>query len=122
MWPLAQLHRYPDCESNTPSFSSRSNLNEISCESPPLEHLLSKRSSNSTGSTPSFGDTFNNSVVSFTLTAAAGNTGTWDPSGVIWPIAPASNVAANANGDGISIQLSPPNASNLNGSAFLDLG
>jgi hypothetical protein len=54
----------------------------------------------STGSTPSYGNTFNDSVMSFTLTAAAGNTGTWDPTGVIWPIAPASNVAANTNSNG----------------------
>ena len=76
----------------------------------------------STGSTASFGNTFNDSIVSFALTAAPTNTGTWDPNGVTWPIAPASNVAANANGEGVSVQLRPTNAPPLDDVAFSDLG
>ena len=76
----------------------------------------------STDSTASFGNTFNDSIVSFALTAAPTNNGIWDPNGVTWPIAPASNVAANANGNGVTVQLRPTNAPALNGTAFSDLG
>ncbi len=76
----------------------------------------------STDSTASFGNTFNDSIVSFALTAAPTNNGIWDPNGVTWPIAPAGNVAANANGNGVSVQLRPSNAPPLDDVAFSDLG
>jgi LPXTG-motif cell wall-anchored protein len=76
----------------------------------------------STGSTASYGNTFNDSIVSFALTASPTNVGTWDPTGVTWPIAPAGNVFANANGDGVAVQLRPTNAPPLDDVAFYDLG
>jgi len=76
----------------------------------------------STGSTPSFGNTFNDAIQSFTLTADTANTGTWDPTGVTWPITPASNVAGNANGDQLTVQLRPTDAPAMDGIAFFDVG
>jgi hypothetical protein len=76
----------------------------------------------STGSTPSFGNTFNDAIQSFTLTADTANTGTWDPAGVTWPIAPAHNVVGNANGDQLTVQLRPTDAPAMDGVPFLDLG
>ena len=64
----------------------------------------------STGSTPSYGNKFNDSLTAFSLTKSSSNTGTWNPSGINWPITPASNVDANANGNGITVQLRPTNA------------
>jgi hypothetical protein len=76
----------------------------------------------STGSTPSYGNTFNDSIVSFALTAAPTNVGTWDPTGVTWPITPAGNVAANTNSNSVTVQLRPANAPDLNSLGFFDLG
>jgi LPXTG-motif cell wall-anchored protein len=76
----------------------------------------------STGSTASYGNTFNDSIVSFALTAAPTNAGTWNPSGVTWPITPAGNVAANTNSNSVTVQLRPTNAHALNDVAFFDLG
>jgi len=76
----------------------------------------------STGSSPSFGNTFNDSILSFTLTADTANTGTWDPAEVTWPISPASNVFGNANGDQLAVQLRPTGAPAMGGVAFSDVG
>lgn len=76
----------------------------------------------STGSSPSFGNTFNDSVQAFTLERSAGNVGTWDPAGVVWPITPAMNVATNVNSDTITVQLIPQGAPALDGVAFRDMG
>lgn len=76
----------------------------------------------STGSTPSYGNKFNDSLTAFSLTKSSANTGTWNPSGINWPITPASNVDANANGNGITVQLRPTNAPAINSQAFFDVG
>ena len=76
----------------------------------------------STGSTPSYGNKFNNSLTAFTLTRSSSNSGTWNPSGINWPITPASNVDANANGNGITVQLRPTNAPAINSQTFFDVG
>lgn len=75
----------------------------------------------STGSTPSFGNTFNDSVVAFGLQRDPGNVGTWDPTGITWPVAPASNVAANANSEGITVQQVPGAGPAIDGVAFRDV-
>jgi LPXTG-motif cell wall-anchored protein len=84
--------------------------------------ILLDLDADSTGSIEDFGNTFNDSIVSFALTAAPTNFGTWNPSDVTWPVSPASNVAANANGNGVTVQLRPTNAPLLNDAEFLDLG
>lgn len=76
----------------------------------------------STSSTPSYGNTFNDSVTAFSLSRRAGNAGTWDPAGVTWPITPAYNVHANANGDSFGLQLLPTGAPAIDGVAFRDVG
>ena len=76
----------------------------------------------STGSTSSYGNKFNDSLTVFSLTKSSANTGTWNPSGINWPINPASNVDANANGNGITVQLRPTNAPAINSQTFFDVG
>lgn len=76
----------------------------------------------STSSTPSFANTFNNSVQAFDLVASPGNTGTWVPDATVWNISPAHNVYANANGNNLTIQLKAASgAPDINGVAFLDV-
>jgi hypothetical protein len=85
-------------------------------------------SSDSTSSTPSFGNTFNDAVLDFSVTASAGNVGTWDPAGVAWVIQPVHNHFVNANGNSLTVQIrpastgpTPPAAPPLDGYTFLDL-
>ena len=76
----------------------------------------------STGSTPSYANTFNNSVQAFDLVASPGNTGTWVPDATVWEISPAHNVAANANGNNLTIQLKAASgAPDINSVPFLDV-
>jgi hypothetical protein len=76
----------------------------------------------STGSTASYGNKFNDSLTAFTLAKSSSNTGTWNPSGINWPMTPAGNVDANANGNGITVQLRPTNAPAINSQPFFDVG
>ncbi|MFM8528205.1 MAG: hypothetical protein ACKOD2_00740 [Ilumatobacteraceae bacterium] len=75
----------------------------------------------STSSTSSYGNTFNNSITSATVTRAIANSGTWNPDGVVWTIAPVFNFFANANGNNLTIQLKSPSVPSINGVAFNDL-
>jgi hypothetical protein len=85
-------------------------------------------SSLSTSSSPSFGNTFNDAVIDFSVTASAGNVGSWDPAGVDWVIQPVHNLFVNANGNSVTVQIkpastgpTPPAAAPIDGSPFLDL-
>jgi len=68
------------------------------------------------------GNTFNNAVTAFSLTAGANNVGTWSPAGVSWQISPVFNLVTNKNGDSLTLQVKAPNAPDINGVAFLDVG
>lgn len=72
--------------------------------------------------TAASGNTFNNAVTSFTMSAGAGNTGTWSPSGVNWLISPVHNLVTNQNSDSLTLQVQATNAPAINGEAFLDVG
>ena len=73
-------------------------------------------------STTIAGNTFKVAVDAFALTAGSGNVGTWSPTGVNWQISPVSNFVTNKNGDSITLQVKAPNAPDINGVAFRDLG
>jgi len=66
--------------------------------------------------------TFDNSVTAFSLTAGAGNVGTWSPAGVNWQISPAKNVVTNEISDQLTVQVTASNAPALDGLPFYDLG
>ena len=68
------------------------------------------------------GGTFNSAVTAFSLTAGAGNVGTWSPAGVNWQISPAKNVVTNENSDQLTVQVTASDAPALDGKPFLDLG
>lgn len=65
---------------------------------------------------------FNNSVTAFSLTAGAGNVGTWSPAGVNWQISPVKNVDTNEFSNQLTVQVTAPNAPNVDGLPFFDLG
>lgn len=67
------------------------------------------------------GNTFDDAVAAFALTAGSGNAGTWSPTGVNWEISPVFNLATNKNGDNLALQIEAPNAPDINGVAFRDV-
>ena len=73
-------------------------------------------------STTVAGNTFNASVDAFALTAGSGNLGTWSPAGINWEISPVFNLVTNKNSDALTLQVKAPNAPDINGVAFRDLG
>jgi hypothetical protein len=77
--------------------------------------------SESTSSTPSFGNGFEDAVLDFSVVASTDNVGTWDPAGVVWVITPVFNFDANANGNGLTVQIKPVAAPDIDGSPFFDL-
>ena len=71
------------------------------------------------GATGSF---FNNAVDAFALTAGSRNVGTWSPTVVNWEISPVQNLNSNPNSETLTLQVRAPNAPDINGVAFFDLG
>lgn len=68
------------------------------------------------------GQTFNNAVTTFSLTAGPTNVGTWSPSGVNWVITPVKNLVTNAVADQMTLQVEASNAPQIDGVNFFDLG
>jgi hypothetical protein len=68
------------------------------------------------------GNFFNNAVDAFALTAGSSNIGTWSPTGVNWEISPVNNLNSNPNSETLTLQVRAPNAPDIDGVAFFDLG
>lgn len=65
---------------------------------------------------------FNDAVTAFSLTAGAGNVGTWNPGAGTFAVAPVKNFSLNANGNGITLQVDGSGLPAINGNPFLDVG
>ena len=69
-----------------------------------------------------FSARFNAAVSAFSLTPGSGNVGAWNPSVGTFGVAPVSNFALNANGDGITLQVRGSGLPAINGRPFFDVG
>ena len=72
--------------------------------------------------TETFNARFNAGVSAFSLTRGGANVGTWDPAAGTFAVAPVSNFALNANGDGITLQVRGSGLPAINGRPFFDVG
>jgi len=77
--------------------------------------------SEATSTQGTFGNTFNNAVTAFALTAGSSNVGTWSPTGVNWQISPVDNLASNKNGDNLTLDVGASNAPKIDGVDFGDV-
>lgn len=75
----------------------------------------------STNSDPSYGNKFENSVASFTLTSFPSNAGTWSSQGVVWNISPVFNLVTNANGESLTLQVKSSAVPAINSVPFNDI-